>query len=277
MSELRAHELSVRLGGNTIVEDISLGVRPGEFLAVVGPSGAGKSTLLGALSGELREESGQVKLDDRALHRWRLDALARRRALLPQSPALTFPFPVIDVVLMGRQPLNEGRVSRVDEVIARDCLRLVGIEHLAERAYTTLSGGERQRVHFARVLAQVGPERDDARYLLLDEPTSQLDVAHAFSALRVAREFCELGVGVICVLHDLNLAARFADTIALMARGQLQAIGAPHHVLTTDLLATHFGVDADIVDHPRTGALQVVVLGDRLSFDDPTATEATPC
>lgn len=277
MSDLRANNLSVRLGGDTIVEDISLGVRPGEFLAVVGPSGAGKSTLLGALSGELKGESGAVTLDDREMKRWRLDQLAKKRALLPQSPALTFPFPVIDVVLMGRQPLNGGRVTRVDEVIARDCLRLVGIEHLAERAYTTLSGGERQRVHFARVLAQVGPEREDQRYLLLDEPTSQLDVAHAFSALRVAREFCQLGVGVICVLHDLNLAARFADTIALLANGRLQAIGAPAHVLTSDLLAAHFGVDTDIVDHPITGTLQVVVLGDRLSDTHQTSLEALSC
>ncbi|RAL20332.1 heme ABC transporter ATP-binding protein [Lujinxingia litoralis] len=273
MPELRAIDMSLCLGGEAIVSDVSLGVKPGEFLAVVGPSGAGKSTLLGALSGELRPSGGEVTLGAKPLARWRLDALAGVRAFLPQSPSLSFPFPVIDVVLMGRQPLHDGGIRWVDEVLARDCLRLVGIEHLAERAYTTLSGGERQRVHFARVLAQVGPERRDPRYLLLDEPTSQLDVAHAFSALRVAREFCALGVGVICVLHDLNLAARFADTVALLAQGRLQALGPPEHVFTTELLATHFGVDADIVDHPATGALQVVVLGDRLSHSQ----ETTPC
>jgi iron complex transport system ATP-binding protein len=247
---LHARALSVRIGVNLLLDRVELDLRPGELLAVVGPNGAGKSTLLATLSGERRPSSGEVTLDGTALSRFKPLELARRRAVLPQESSLEFDFTALEVTLLGRMPFTGGRESPRDIEIARAALRLADAAHLETRRYPTLSGGERGRVQLARVLAQIWheatPTRD--RYLLLDEPTSSLDLAHQHGTLAVAKGLALEGVGVLAVLHDLNLAAAYADRVAVLQRGALVALGAPRAVLTSSLLEHTFGLRVAVTE-----------------------------
>lgn len=261
---LIASSLSVRRGRRRILEGIDLCVRPGEVLALIGPNGAGKSTLLAALCAELSPSRGAVLLDGRPLGRLRLGAVARRLAVLPQESRLDFPFTALEIALLGRIP-HEGAVSTRgrDEAIAAAALERAGVAHLRERAYPTLSGGERQRVQLARVLAQLWndepPEED--RYLLLDEPVSSLDPAHQHAVLRLARTLASESIGVVAVLHDLNLAAQYADRIALLAQGSIVAEGSPAEVLAPELLQQTFELPVRILSHPDLGCPLVLPLG----------------
>jgi iron complex transport system ATP-binding protein len=251
---LAAHEVSVRAGGATLLDGVSLAVRPGEILCVIGPNGAGKSTLLKVLCGDIGAAAGEVRMNGRPLRDWSLRERAKARAVLPQETALGFPLPVFEVVLMGRSPHLRGVESTHDRNIAREALRLVEADHLARRAYTTLSGGERQRVQLARVLAQIW-EADDARstrYLLLDEPTAALDLAHQHAVLSLATRFArEQGIGVLAILHDLNLAALYADRIAVLKQGRLWIEGPPEMALAVEVVETVFAVRASVVRHPQ--------------------------
>ncbi len=256
---LEAVDVTYSVRGKHLVEGVSLEVRPGEVLVIAGPNGAGKSTLLKTLSGDLRATSGEVRVDGRRLERWAARDLARRRAVLPQSSSLAFPFRVLDVVLMGRGPHMERSESARDVRIARDALDAAGVRHLEDRIYPTLSGGERQRVHLARVMAQIWEVREgEPPYLLLDEPTASLDLAHQHVALVAAREVARAGGGVLVVLHDLNLAARYADRIGLLAAGRLVALGTPAEVLEPSLIEHVFAAPVLVTSHPTDGGPLVI-------------------
>lgn len=249
---LSARQVVLRRGARVVLDGVDLDVRPGEFVALVGPNGAGKSSLLAAMAGDLRPAAGQILLDGRPLADWSPGERARRRAVLPQASTLDFPFSVIEVVAMGRTPY--GRPGRSDAAIARRALALVGLAALAERPYTRLSGGERQRVHLARVLSQVwtpaldsdGGTRGPASYLLLDEPTASQDLGSQRAVLDSARRFADAGGGVLCVLHALDQAARYADRLCLLADGRIIASGSAHDVLTADALEAAFGIPVRI-------------------------------
>ncbi|MEL7362134.1 MAG: heme ABC transporter ATP-binding protein [Bacteroidota bacterium] len=245
------------VGTNTLVVDVSLAVAPGEVVAVVGANGAGKTTLLRMASGDLTPSAGTVRLDDRALAAYEPDALARQRAVLPQHAALTFGFTAREVVLLGRTPHAAGQA--MDDEVAAQALHLAGVTHLAERAYPTLSGGERQRVHFARTLAQLWEApAAGSRVLLLDEPTASLDPAHQHAVLGVSKQCADAGVGVLAVLHDLNLAAYYADRIAVLRQGRLVALGPPAAVLTPGTIRHAFGLDALVQTHPTADCPLVI-------------------
>jgi iron complex transport system ATP-binding protein len=220
-------------------------------LAVVGPNGAGKSTLRKILCGDLKPSGGEVFMKGRALADWSLTERAQVRAVLPQDSSLNFPFTVLEVVLMGRAPHLKGAEGKHDYEVARAALDAVEVRHLEERIYPTLSGGERQRVQLARVLAQIWePPAGGARYLLLDEPTSNLDLAHQHSTLKIARRFAREGVGVLIILHDLNLAAQYADRILMLRQGSVAALGSPIEVLTPEAIYETFGMPVVITKHP---------------------------
>lgn len=254
---LAAERVSVIRGGITILRSVTLAVRPGECVAVIGPNGAGKSTLLHALSGALTPTSGCCQLAGVPLAAWSPASLAQRRAVLPQAPSLVFPLMVREVVALGRSPHGGCSDRATDRRAVEGALEAADISHLAARAYTSLSGGERQRVHLARVLAQVWSDADaastDDRYLLLDEPTNNLDIAHQQRLVSTASEFAARGQGVLAVLHDPNLAAQYADRLALLAYGELMAVGAPETVLTPDRMDDVFGTTTICRQHPRTG------------------------
>ncbi len=244
---LQALQLGCQRGSRHILEQVELTLQPGEVLVVLGTNGAGKSTLLATLTGELAPATGQVLLDQRPLASWSALERARRMAVLPQSSALAFAFQVEEVVAMGRMPHASGQ--RRDSQILREVMAAADVSHLAARSYLSLSGGERQRVHLARVLAQVWNSAEQG-CLLLDEPTASLDLAHQHLTLQQARQMAARGLAVLVVLHDLNLAARYADRLLLLHEGRVSAQGTPWEVLQVELLEQVFKVPVSVQTHP---------------------------
>lgn len=257
---LALESVRVRIGDAVLLDGVSLVVQPGEVVAVVGANGAGKSTLLKVAAGERSPSAGRVTLDGRPLGAFSPEALALRRAVLPQHSALQFGFTAAEVVRLGRTP-HAGRATRAqDEAAVERALAQAGVSHLAGRRYPTLSGGEQQRVHLARTLAQLDGRHDEPRYLLLDEPTASLDLAHQHAVLRTARALAEAGTGVLVVLHDLNLAAQYADRLAVLRRGRLLADGPPAEVLDPALVHAAFDVVVTVLPHPCLTCPLVVAL-----------------
>jgi len=258
---LEGRHLHVAINGQNLLDDVSIQVTPGEVVAVLGPNGAGKSTLLKALCGDRVPTNGSVLMDGLPLTAWDKKDCARVRAVLPQHSNLNFSFTVLEVALMGRVPHQQGVDCPADYAIARAALREAGVDHLADRLYTTLSGGESQRVHLGRVLAQIWEASNDSpRYLLLDEPTASLDLAYQHHTLTVARRFSARNVAVLVILHDLNLAAQYADRILLLDRGRQVAVGAPHEVLQADMIQAVYGLSISVIPHPHISCPLVVTL-----------------
>lgn len=253
---LEARSATYRVSGRALVADVDLTLRPQRLVAIIGPNGAGKSTLLRLLSGELRPSSGQIVLDGRDIARYTAAELARRRAVVPQATALAFPFTVREVVLLGATvPGFITPPAHVARAVS-DCLRTVGLLGLEERLYPHLSGGERQRVHIARALLQLAAAcREDNRpaILMLDEPTASLDLAHQGLVLAEARRQAREGRAVLAVLHDLNLAAAFADELILMSAGRIMAAGTAGDVLRDDLLSRAYGCNVRVNTTPAHG------------------------
>ncbi|NWB28525.1 heme ABC transporter ATP-binding protein [Pseudomonas gingeri] len=252
---LRAQNLQIRRGRQTVLADIDLELKPGEVLGVLGPNGAGKSTLLGALSGELVPSHGNVWLDEQPLGHWKGAERARRLAVLPQTSTLDFAFRAEEVVGMGRLPHQTGQARDQEIVVA--ALQAADAGHLAGRSYLALSGGERQRVHLARVLAQLWPGHS-GQTLLLDEPTSMLDPLHQHTTLQAIRQFADRGAAVLIILHDLNLAARYCDRLLLLEKGRPHALESPERVLQPDMLKAVFGLEVLVLPHPERGHPMII-------------------
>jgi iron complex transport system ATP-binding protein len=249
---IRAEALACRIGRTSLLDGVDLAAAPGRFTAVIGPNGAGKSTLLRCLCGEIVPASGRITLDGTPIAGWDLVALARRRAVLPQQVTLDFPLTVREVVALGRGP-HRGVADAVADRRAVDAaMDAADVTVLADRSYPTLSGGEQQRVQFARALAQIHGAVATPTYLLLDEPTASLDLAHQSTVLRVARSQADAGSGVLAILHDLNQAARFADEVVLLRRGRVFAAGPPAEVLTAATVEAVFGCPVEIIPHPQS-------------------------
>ncbi|WP_019925973.1 heme ABC transporter ATP-binding protein [Nocardia sp. BMG111209] len=249
---LRARGVTITRGGRPVLEDVDLEVVSGQILALVGPNGAGKSTLLAALAGELDPICGSVELDGRPLTDWTHTDMARRRAVLPQSHSVGFPFTAREVVTMGRAPWARTARRDGDEAAIAAAMAATDVGHLADRPFPALSGGERARVALARVLAQ------DTHTMMLDEPTAALDLGHQEQVLHLARRRAHAGAAVVVVLHDLGVAAAYADRVAVLADGRLVAAGPPRDVLTTGLLTDVYRHPVEVFDHPRTGTQLVL-------------------
>ena len=242
-----AHTVSVALDGRWVVHDTVLAAAPGEMTIILGPNGSGKTTLLRALSGEL-PYSGAVRLnghDIRTLPAWQA---ATMRAVLPQSTTLNFSFTVREIVAIGQRSGVSGLSDMQARMLPERALERVDLTGFGHRLYQDLSGGEQQRVQLARVLCQVWwPLADGVpRWLLLDEPVSSLDIKHQLAIMAVARDFADQGGGVIAILHDLNLAAMFADRIVLMRNGRIVANGTPAQTISADAVAAVFDVPLQI-------------------------------
>ncbi|MBR0754225.1 heme ABC transporter ATP-binding protein [Bradyrhizobium jicamae] len=244
MTLLEAQSVSMTIGGATLVDAVSLRVQAGEMIAIVGPNGAGKSTLLRMLSGDLRPSRGAIKLRQRDLHVYPPRELAQHRAMLSQHVNVTFPFTVEEIVAMGAGDSPRATARRLIEA----ALHEVGLAQFSARQLPTLSGGEQQRAHFARVLVQLacGEARHGPGLLLLDEPTSSLDLRHQIDLVETARRRAQAGTAVIAILHDLNLAMRFADRILLLHRGRLAIDGDRATAMTEDTIRHIFEVDVAI-------------------------------
>ncbi|MFJ1552861.1 heme ABC transporter ATP-binding protein [Streptomyces mirabilis] len=245
-----AEGLRVRLGAREVLRGVDVTARAGEVLALAGPNGAGKSTLLGALATDLRAAEGAVWIHGRPAPEWSAPELALRRAVLPQSATLSFPFTVEEVVRMSRAPWA-GTSREDDDVAVAEAMAATEVDEFAPRPFSALSGGERARVAFAKVLAQHAPP------LLLDEPTAALDLRHQELVLRVCRARAHAGDAVVVVLHDLGLAATYAHRVVILCAGRVAAEGPPAEVFTGALLSEVYRRPVEVVPHPRTGAVLV--------------------
>jgi iron complex transport system ATP-binding protein len=254
-SRLRAESVTVGYGEEPVVRDLSLAVPDGKVTTIIGPNGCGKSTLLRTMARLLKPTSGSVVLDGETVHDLPTKEVARRMALLPQSPIAPEGLAGRDLVGRGRHPHQRwfSQWSPDDERVVEAALEMTDTADLRDRALEQLSGGQRQRAWIAMTLAQ------DTDLLLLDEPTTYLDLAHQVEVLDlVTRLNRERERTVVMVLHDLNLAARYSDLIVVMRDGVIVAQGAPHEVFTPELLRETFGLSADVLTDPRTG-LPIVV------------------
>ncbi|MEI5100209.1 heme ABC transporter ATP-binding protein [Streptomyces sp. PmtG] len=249
-----AVDLRVRLGARDVLTGVTVQARAGEVLALVGPNGAGKSTLLAALAADSPAGSGAVRICGRPAADWPAAELALRRAVLPQSATLSFPFPVEDVVRMGRAPWAGTRLEDDDDRVVAEAMAATEVDAFAARPFAALSGGERARVALARVLAQRAP------LLLLDEPTAALDLRHQELVLKICRERAAAGDAVVVVLHDLGLAAAYADRAVVLHGGAVAADGAPAEVFGETLLTEVYRQPVEVFPHPRTGAPLVTPL-----------------
>jgi len=245
-----ADHLVLTRQGRPILDKVSLRLVPGRFTVVIGPNGAGKSTLLKLISGDIKPDSGHILYGDEDISRLKPRQLAERRAVLPQSTSLSFPFTALEVVRMGA--IAAGSLKPCED--ARTALARVGLAALEARAYQALSGGEQQRVQFARVLAQLPTPVNEAgpRALFLDEPTSSLDLTHQISVLEIAREFAAAGGMVMAVLHDLNLAAEFADSLLILKGGRAIAEGPPQTIIRDDIITSVYGLSGTVGRIPQT-------------------------
>lgn len=245
---LQVNELSYKIGARPLLNSVSFRAKAGELLAIVGPNGAGKSTLVKLCAGELLPASGTVNLLGKPLRGYTSEQLARFRGMLHQQNTMTFPFRVGELVLMGRYPHYGAHPSDADYAIAEAALDTVGMRSFENRIVATLSGGEQQRVQLARVLAQVWAIPNGL--LLLDEPTTGLDLLHQHHMLDVARQMAHRGYAVVAVLHDLNMAAQYADQMLMLRSGRLEAYGTPRAVLTAPMVERVFGLPVQLLDNP---------------------------
>ncbi|NQZ92004.1 MAG: heme ABC transporter ATP-binding protein [Moritella sp.] len=243
---IEAEHLNLTLGGKQLLDNFSLKIASGEFTALLGPNGAGKSSLLKVLCGE-QDAGGKVTVFGRELKDVKPIVLAKHLGVLPQHSSLSFSFTVQEVIELGCLPLQLSNAQT--KAIATEKMKLVGVHSLKNQLYTTLSGGEKQRVHFSRVLTQLS-QADEQCILMLDEPTSALDIAHQHQTLQVAREIAKSGGAVIVVLHDLNLAAQYADRLVIINEGKIQADGNPWEALTRKIISHVYGWPVNISKHP---------------------------
>ena len=253
-SRLVAERLELRYDDRVVVTGLDLAVPDGRFSVIVGPNACGKSTLLRALARILKPASGQVLLDGRAIHQQPAKAVARTLGMLPQSAVAPETITVLDLVGRGRFPHQSllRQWSDADQDAVEKAMAAAGVTELAERPVDELSGGQRQRAWLAMVLAQ------QTELLLLDEPTTFLDITHQLDVLDLCADLRDGGSTIVAVLHDLNHACRYADHLVAMVDGRIVASGAPDDVVTPELVAEVFGLDCTVIPDPATGTPMVV-------------------
>ncbi|MDK7884103.1 ABC transporter ATP-binding protein [Corynebacterium striatum] len=259
-AQLTAKDISLGYGERDIITGLSVDIAPGKVTSIVGPNGCGKSTLLRSLSRLLRPTGGEIFLDGKAISEIPTKQLAASLGLLPQSPIAPDGIVVADLVGRGRTPHQGllGRWSQEDYDIVQESMEMTGVAELAERSIDELSGGQRQRVWIAMALAQ----RTDI--LLLDEPTTYLDIKHQLEVLDLLVELNEThGTTIAMVIHDLNLAARYSDELIAVSNGNVYTQGSPQDVMTQQTVKDVFGVDSVIVEDPVSGLPAVMPIGKR--------------
>ncbi|USQ86392.1 ABC transporter ATP-binding protein [Streptomyces phaeoluteigriseus] len=256
-ARLAASGVTVGYGGRIVIDDLDVAIPPGVMTTIIGPNGCGKSTLLRTLSRLLRPTSGTVVLDGEDIAKLRTRDVAKKLGLLPQAPVAPEGLTVSDLVARGRHPHQSWlrQWSSDDACVVERALAMTGVSDLADRPVDSLSGGQRQRVWISMTLAQ------GTDLLLLDEPTTYLDLAHAVDVLDLVDDLHESGCTVVMVLHDLNLATRYSDNLIVMRDGAIQAQGHPRDVITAELLNEAFGLRAQVIDDPVGDRPLIVPIG----------------
>lgn len=242
---IQAKNIHFSIGKKTILQNVNLTIKPGSFTAVVGSNGAGKSTLLRIMSGELTPTMGNVFVNGTPVQTIKTLELAKIRAVMNQKVQVSLPFRANEVVILGRQPhqmTHQDNLKIVDKV-----MKLTDTFHLRNRVYQTLSGGEQQRVQMARVLAQLFDSISLNTFLLLDEPTSSLDVSCQHLIFQIAKDLAKSGMGVFAIVHDLNLASQYADEVVLLKHGKIYDKGMPNEVFTEEILTEVFDYPIQVI------------------------------
>ncbi|MDV7699504.1 heme ABC transporter ATP-binding protein [Chryseobacterium soli] len=254
---IKAHQVSYKHKEFHILDGINVSVQYGEFLAIVGPNGAGKSSLLSVLANEVKQGKQNIVFKDKPITDWDVRELSQHKAKFSQHNSNDITLEVKDVVMMGRYPYFDAQPRKEDLEAMNNMMYETDVFHLKDREYNTLSGGEKQRVHLSRVMAQL--QSDIAHKLLfLDEPLNNLDVKHQYKALEIIKKFTQKANSAIVVLHDLNLAAQFADKILLMKSGKVAAHGTPQEVFTADTISKAYNFPCTICDHPITNNPMII-------------------
>ena len=249
--------VTYRIPGKTLLHPLDLQIEHGQMVGLIGHNGSGKSTLIKLLARQQPASGGTIRLDDTPIEDWKDRALARQIAYLPQQLPSAEGLTGIDLVRFGRYPWHGalGRFSREDQAKVEQAMALTETEAFAEQRVDELSGGERQRVWLAMLLAQ------DARYLLLDEPTSALDIAHQVEVLSLVRKLSnQLNIGVVVVLHDINMAARYCDRLIALHSGRLLVQGTPDELMSSDTLHSIYGIRMSVMAHPNTEGDRIAVV-----------------
>ena len=249
---LSLKSVSLKLDNRQILKDVSLEINEGEIVSVIGPNGAGKSTLLNVLTGDITPDSGDTIYDNRQLNKISIQERAFTRSVMSQMQTLVFNFNVKDVIEMGW--LQRGNsdfssnFSMAFEAVTTEC----NVHNLVHRKFNSLSGGEQRRVHFARTLLQLWrpSQSNDPRYLLLDEPTANLDLSSEMLLMNILKARASSNIGILIILHDLNLASHFADKIAIMKDGEIKAFGKPEEIMTDDFLTSIYEVPIKVKYDP---------------------------
>ncbi len=247
---IKAHKIDYKNKEYNILQGVDINVGYGEFLVIVGPNGAGKSSLLNVLANEIRTKNKQdIHFKEKILSDWKIEELSKHKAKFSQHNSQDIPLLVKDVVMMGRYPYFHSQPRNEDVKSSEKAMCETDVIHLENREYNSLSGGEKQRVHLARVLAQL--DNDIAHCLLfLDEPLNNLDVKHQHKTLELIKDFTRKNNTAIVVLHDLNLAAKFADKVLLMENGKVLSCGSPQSVFTAETISKAYNFPCTICKHP---------------------------
>ena len=236
-------ELTKRYDGKAVVDDVSFEIPRGKVTSLIGPNGAGKSTVMGMISRLIARDSGLVDFEGRDLSRWRSKELSKRLAILTQSNNIQMKLTVRELVAFGRFPYCGGRLSEEDRAAVDQAIAYMELEPFENRFIDELSGGQRQRAYIAMVIAQ------DTEYVLLDEPTNNLDIYHATNMMKIVRRLCEeLGKTVILVLHEINYAAFYSDYICAFVDGKIAAFGTVKEVMTKEILSKIYNVGFEIIE-----------------------------
>ena len=249
---IKSNNVDITLGGRDILNNISVEIAAGEITTVIGPNGAGKSTLLKALAGDIKPDKGNIFYDGKNLIDINIQERAFTRSVMSQLQPIAFNFSVREIIEMGWIDRGQSDYAEEFENAVMDIVLECGVENLIHRNFNTLSGGEQRRIHFARTLLQLWRPSDakDPKYLLLDEPTANLDLTYEVKMLNIIKEVANEGSGVMLVLHDLNLAAKYSDKIILLSDGKTVEIGAPKDVLRAELLSVIYDIDIEIKEDP---------------------------
>lgn len=264
MEALALNNVSIQAWGKQLLSDISFIINPGDLVSIIGPNGAGKSSLINALATIEDHRPYQITGDISICGKsytdaksWSATERARHVALLPQQNTLNFPFTVNEVLTFSRNPHTTG--VTIDKSVITEVLHALDIDHLKDRLYTELSGGEKQRVQLGRVMAQIWRSEDaDQRLLLLDEPTTSLDMGHQQQLMQIVKWFSERQVTVLLVMHDVNLVTQYMDKVIALQDGQLFLQGTVEQVITAESIKALFGANCQVNQHP-TNARPIVV------------------
>ncbi|WP_165823835.1 heme ABC transporter ATP-binding protein [Pseudochryseolinea flava] len=260
-----ANNISLSVSGRSILKEISLCITPGKFTAVVGPNGAGKSSFVKIMSNEIAHYAGDVRVNGKNISSYRPKELSRIRSVMTQHPQVQFAFNVREIISFGRHA--HDTTSGHNASVIEEVVDATNLHAFVDRNYLTLSGGEKQRVQLARTLAQVWEETLYPRYILLDEPTSSMDIAQQQQMFGIIRGICSRNIGVLAIVHDLNLAAQFSDEICMINNGRIQNVGSVEEVFTKENIEETFCCKVNIYRDPCTNCPFVVPTNENVLYN----------